>query len=499
MGVKVATEDYWNSQPIECRLHLVFSALKAIAMSAHLNTVPRCDLCFMASKSDEATETSRRGFLKTAAATVGGLVVGAAAGYTTGLSGVTTTTQTVTTTLTGGLGEFKGTLKVGGTVSTTGPTAQSISKEIDMYKVWADMVNERGGVYIKELGGPAKVEMVTYADNGPGDVATIDRLYTRLVQEDRVQVLVGPFTAAPAFSASAVAERLSTPYIDNQAAETPIFKRPNNWVVGSLDTMTEWLKHYFDLLKAKTNAKTVAFINTPDSFGKEVNGFGETPLGGKQYAEQLGFRVVAAEEIPFDFATDYTPVIQKMRQADPDVIVFSDPVAVFDANFWKQCRDNNYKPRAFHPIFGALLAFQGTTGPDLGSGISADVYWNDSQRFEGVWGKKFWEELQQRAGFTDADWPWLSIGYVCLEIAVAAAYYAGSLDKARIMNALHTQEITTLQGPWRAVIPTDADVRGRNMGTIRAFPVQMIKGKRVVVWPPEIATGEYVYPEPFTF
>lgn len=451
--------------------------------------------------TDDKVDLSRRRFLAlstaaTAGAVAAGVVVAGVGGYFAGQAAQPTPPVTQPPT---GTFQFKGEVIIGGTTSTTGPTAPSVSKQLDMYKTWEQMINERGGLYVRDLGGRVRVKMVALADNGPEELTTIDRLYTRIIQDENAHVVIGPFTAGPAFTASAVAERLETPYIDNQAAETPIFKRPNNWVVGSLDTMTVWLENYFDMLAAETNAETVAFINTPDSFGKEVNGVGETPLGGVEYARRKGFTVTSQNEVPFDFTTDYTPTIQKLRIEDPDVVVFSDPVGVFDANFWKQANDVGYKPRAFHPIFGALLAFQGTTGTQLGSGISADVYWDPVLRFEGQWGRQFFHELESRAGFTDLEWPWVTLGYLCLEIAAAAIENAGTLDKAKINDALRTQEIMTLPGPWKAVVPADAAVRGRWMGTIRAFPVQMINGKRVVVWPPDLKTGNYIYPEPFTF
>jgi ABC-type branched-subunit amino acid transport system substrate-binding protein len=412
-----------------------------------------------------------------------------------------TVTQTVTSTVTqpGGTFQFKGEVVIGGSTSTTGPTATSVSKQLDMYNTWAEMINERGGLYVRDLGGRVRVKMASYADNGPPDPAQVERNYTRMIQEDNASVVIGAFTAEPSFTASAVAERLETSYIDNQAAETNIFKRPNNWVVGSLDTMTVWTENYLDLVAAQTNAETVATVHTPDSFGREVAGVGITPLGARQYAAKLGFTVLSDNEVPFEFTTDYTPVIEKLRSEDPDVVIFSDPTAVIQGLFWNQCKELGYKPRAFHPLMAGLKAFQDTTGTETGTGPSGDVYWDDSLPFEGQWGKKFFHDLEQRAGFTDLEWPWVTLGYLCLEIAAAAIEVAGSTERAKINEALHTMEVMTIPGPWRALDPADADVRGRWMGTIRAFPIQMIQGQRRVIGPPAIKTHDYIYPEPFTF
>jgi branched-chain amino acid transport system substrate-binding protein len=460
--------------------------------------------------TSEVKSPARRRFLRNLGFLGTGLVVGGAVGAgITYVIGYGSSARVPS-----GAREGTGRFVIGASVSTSGPTSGTVSKELDMYNTWVEMINSRGGIFAEDMGGYIPVKMVVLQDGGPPDLTTIKSNYTALVNQYKVDLLIGPFTAAPAEAASAVAVQFGVPYIDNQADEIPIFTQPgaSDWIVGSLNIINYWLWNYLNVLKSQTDAKTIAFIDQGDDFSTGVNGTDPNKFGGVQFAKQLGFDVVATDTVNTSFSPnyDYTPEVQRMKSLDPDVIVYSDPTGVLEALFWAACKNAGYRPRAYHPIFGALAAFQKTAGQSLGNGISADVYWDQSFPYEGLWGKKFWQELQNRAGFTDYDWPWLSIGYSCLEIACEAVQVAGSTDKKAVMQALKTMRFTNLLGPWQAQNPLRDPFppppglnAGSGMSLSRAIPVQVVNGKRVILGgtgeAQALATGTYTYPEPFSF
>ncbi len=449
---------------------------------------------------------TRRSFMRTASALAAGVVIGGVVG---GVSGYYFG-QNAVKSQQGGLKQGTGSFTIGTSVSTAGPTAPAASKQVDMFNALVTMVNAQGGIYARGMGGYIPLKMIVLTDGGPGDLSTIKANYTTLATQNNVDLLIGPFTAAPSETASPVAIQNSIPYIDNQADEIPIFAQPDpgNWVVGSLNLINYWLWNYFNVLKNQTDAKTIAMINLGDDFSTEVTGSGASKFGGSNFAQQLGFNVLATDSINTSFSTtfDYTAEVQRMKSLDPDVIVFTEPSGIFQAAFWQACQTAGYKPRAFHPTMGALKAFQATVGSSLGNGVTGEVYWDGSLPFEGLWGKTFWQNLQTTAGFTDFDWPWLSIGYSCVEIAAYAVEFAGSTDKPSVASALNTMAISNLLGPWKAqnplklpFAPPSSVNPGHGMSLSIGIPVQIINGKRVVIGPPDIATGTYVYPQPTSF
>jgi ABC-type branched-subunit amino acid transport system substrate-binding protein len=448
--------------------------------------------------------------MKTGAVLAAGLVVGAAVGGTAGY--LLASPQKTS----GSVKVGSGTFTIGTSVSTSGPTAPACSQEVQMFQALVTLVNNRGGIYAADMGGYIPIRMIVLQDGGPGDLSTIKSNYTTLATSDKVDLLIGPFTAAPSETASPVAIQNQVPYIDNQADEVPIFNQPgaSDWVVGSLNIINYWLWNYLNVVKEQTDAKTIALIDQGDDFSTEVNGTGPSKFGGAQFAQQLGFDVLATDSVNTQFSAtfDYTAEVQKMKSLDPDIVVYSDPSGTFQALFWEACKNAGYKPRAYHPIFGALGAFQGVTGATLGNGVTADILWNATFPYEGLWGLSFWNQVQQQGNFTDANWPWLSIGYSCVETACKAVEVAGSTSKPDVMNALKSMEFSNLLGPWKAQSPLTYPFpppstlnTGTGMSLAINIPVQIINGQRVVLGGAKgttyaaLATGTYQYPQPTSF
>lgn len=459
-------------------------------------------------ESGRKSTVTRRRFLGTGAALGIGVVIGAAvgagSGYLLGSNNVK---------LPAGLKQGTGSFTIGTSISTSGPTAGIISKEVDMFNALVTLINNRGGVYAADMGGYVPLKMVILQDGGPGDTTTVKSNYTKLATQYNVDLMIGPFTAAPSEAASPVAIQNSIPYIDNQADEVPIFSQPgaSNWVVGSLNLINYWFWNYLNVLKGVDSSATIAFVDQGDDFDAEAAGTGNSKFGGVQMAQALGFNVVLQDtgvNSQFSGTFDYTPEVLKLKSLNPDVVFYCDNTAFLSAVFMQACKANSFKPKALHFPNGAQQAFLNQAGASLATGYTADVYWDPSFPYEGLWGKSTWSQVQTNANFTDQNWPWLVIGYSCVETAVAAVQLAGSTNKQNVMNALKTMEITNLLGPWRAqypvatpfVPPSTSPASGiGGPSQSRAIPVQIINGKRTIIGPPEIATGTYQYPEPFSF
>jgi hypothetical protein len=63
---------------------------------------------------------------------------------------------------------------------------------------------------------------------------------------------------------------------------------------------------------------------------------------------------------------------------------------------------------------------------------------------------------------------------------------AGSLDRDAVYKVIQEDEIPTVMGKFKAV--------GEGIATINPFPMQNQDGKVVVIWPPELKTGDYHFP-----
>jgi ABC-type branched-subunit amino acid transport system substrate-binding protein len=366
-------------------------------------------------------------------------------------------------------------IRVGATVAVTGPASAEVGHFKKMMEVWAETVNAQGGVMLKEYGKRLPLKMVVYDDTSkPPDSV---RLYEKLVTEDKVHVLLGPYSSPITVAASTVAEKHQIPMIALEANSTGIFKRGFKWLTGVIDDGTKWSHHYFDMLKAGGKAKSIGFVIEDTPHPKEV-GSGSIPK-----ARQIGLEVKLEEYFPVA-TQDFTPIITKLKAANPDIVYVS-AFPPREVTFFKQALEQGLNPREYHAIHHGV-AFYGAVGLKNANLVTGEAYWMPPLK---VGNSKPFEELLQKLGVKVEDYPWSSIHYFGFEALVAALEKAGSLDKEKLLAAIKSLDIETISGRLRFDPAT-------GQGTLNPFPTQIQDGKFVTVWPPEIASGKHIYPRP---
>jgi len=368
-------------------------------------------------------------------------------------------------------------IRVGATVAVTGPASAEVGHFKKMMELWAETVNAKGGVMLREYGKRLPIKMVVYDDTSkPPDAV---RLYEKLVTEDKAHVLLGPYSSPITVAASTVAEKHQIPMIALEANSTGIFKRGFKWLVGVIDDGTKWSHNYFDMLKAEGKAKSIGFVIEDTPHPKEV-GSGAIPK-----AKEIGLEVKVEEYFPVA-TQDFTPIITKLKAANPDIVY----VAAFPARevtFFKQALEQGLSPREYHMIHHGV-AFYGAVGIKNANGVTGEAYWMPGVK---AGNSKPFEELLQKLNVKVEDYPWSSIHYFGFEALVAGLEKAGTLDRDKLMSALRSLDIETISGRLRFDPVT-------GQGTLNPFSTQIQEGKfvSVTLWPPEIASGKHVYPRP---
>src|SRR5262249_38970923 len=167
-------------------------------------------------------------------------------------------------------------IRVGATVAVTGPASAEVGHFKKMMELWAETINAQGGVMLKEYGKKLPIKMIVYDDTSkPPDAV---RLYEKLVTEDKVHLLLGPYSSPITVASSTVAEKHQIPMIALEANSTGIFKRGFKWLVGVIDDGTKWSHHYFDMLKSEGKAKSIGLVIEDTPHPKEA-GPGAIPKG----------------------------------------------------------------------------------------------------------------------------------------------------------------------------------------------------------------------------
>jgi branched-chain amino acid transport system substrate-binding protein len=364
---------------------------------------------------------------------------------------------------------------IGATIALSGPMSAEVGPFRKMMDVWADMINERGGLSVTAYHKKIPLKFVVYDDASKQENAV--KFYERLVTVDQVHLLLGPYSSPLTFAASTVAEKHGIPMVAAEANSTTIFTRGFKWLVGVIDDGPKWSNHYFELLQAEGKVKTIGFVIQDTLHAKEVGG------GAVPRARDIGLEVVFEETVQAN-ATDFTPSITKLKTANPDIIYVS-AFPPFAIGFYKQALELGLNAREYHIIHHGA-AFRNAVGEANADYVTGENYWMPGISY----GKpEVFDEVLKRTGIRLEDYPWASIHMFAFEAIQAAIEQAESLQPAALLSALKGLDIITLGGRLRFDPET-------GQGTLNPFPTQIQHGKYVTLWPKEIATGSHLYPRP---
>lgn len=364
---------------------------------------------------------------------------------------------------------------IGGTIAQSGPMSAEVGPFKKLMDVWTEIVNEKGGLHVKAYGRKIPIRFVVYDDASKQENAV--KFYERLVTVDRVHLLIGPYSSPLTFAASTVAEKHGLPMVAAQANSTAIFTRGFKWLVGVIDDGPKWSHHYLDLLKAEGKAKSIGFVIQDTLHAKEV-GSGAVPK-----AREVGLEVVFEETVQAN-ASDFTPIITKLKTVNPDIVYVS-AFPPFAIGFYKQALELGLNPREYHIIHHGA-AFRHAVGEGNANHVTGENYWMPGIKYGTP---EVFAELLKRTGIRIEDYPWASIHMFAFEAIQAALEQTTALEPEALLATLKGLDIMTIGGRLRFNPKT-------GQGTLNPFPTQIQNGTYVTLWPQEIATGAHIYPRP---
>lgn len=177
-----------------------------------------------------------------------------------------------------------------------------------------NQVNRDGG--IEALGG-AKIEL-SVADDTSDQVTTAQE-GRRLINQDKVSFILGPYATPEGEAVAPVAERGSTGVLTTQASFDGLFQR--NYKYFSSVSMTssqfgiayakfiEWLNK-----EHAANIKTVAITFPNNDYGKMAS------QAAADLLKKAGVKIMETFDFPPNIF-DMTPIVQRVKNLNPDGVV----------------------------------------------------------------------------------------------------------------------------------------------------------------------------------
>jgi branched-chain amino acid transport system substrate-binding protein len=362
-------------------------------------------------------------------------------------------------------------IHIGATVSQSGHFSSEIGPFERLMNGWAEIVNGEGGIMLKEYNKKVPVKFTIYDDKS--DEATARKYYERLVTVDKVDLLLGPYSSPLTFAASTAAENRKVPFIAICANSPKIYERGYQWIVAVIDIGPRYTYRYWEMIKQEGKAKSVSFVveDTIHPLG--------VFKGSKNLAEEAGLSVLTEDIVPAN-TRDFTPMITKVKEKNPDIVYVSSNIP-FAVNFMKQAREMKLNPREYHCIHhsGVFKDPLGETAEDA----VGQSYWVEGMKMGDT---KLITSLLEKSKISEPMYPWSPAYVAAFQIVQAGLEKAGTLDKETVMKTLKGLEVQTVLGK--------ASFHETGYGSINTYPSQIQGGVYKIIYPADVATGKHIYP-----
>jgi branched-chain amino acid transport system substrate-binding protein len=354
-------------------------------------------------------------------------------------------------------------IKVGAFLAVTGPAAFLGDPEQKTLELYVEKLNAAGGV----LG--RKIELVSYDSAGDAEKA---RTFTkRLIEQDKVDVIVGGSTTGETMAVVPLVEAAGVPFL-SLAGAVVIIEPVKKWVFKTPHTDRMACEKIFVDMKAR-GATRIALISGSGGFDKSMRG---QCLG---VAKGHGIEVLADESYGAG-DKDMTAQLTKIRNTPGVQAVlnagFGEGPAIVTRNFRQLgigvplYQSHGVASKAYVKLSGE--AAEGVRLPAAALLIAETLPASDAQKkvvmaYKNEYESRFKSEVSTFGGHA----------YDGLMLAVEAIKKAGSTDKAKVRDAL--ESIRGWMGTAGVFNLSPTDHMGLDLSAFRMLEVR--KGEWVEV------------------
>lgn len=334
-------------------------------------------------------------------------------------------------------------------------------------QVALEEINANGGI------NGEKLELISQDDRSDAQsaLAAVESL-----NKQEVPLIIGSYASGITGPISKVATRQKIPLIVLGSADDSITKPGTDWVFRAKHNSTIVANAYFDyfddLRKHNEGLKKIAIM-----YG---NGAWPTSVSEEsaRQAEKRGYEVVGKQAYD-QGTTDFRPILNKFRSANPDILLTSsyadDGIAIA-----RQIKEVGLNAKVVGiDTASSMISFIEQVGKASENIVSA-VSWSPDVKYEGTPDlyKRLKAKAKEEPSFYEAE------GYLALSVAADALRRAKSTDREAVRDALSKTDLKT---PVTDVVFKNYDgFKGQN--PIKSVIIQIQNGKHVTVFPENLAS-----------
>jgi branched-chain amino acid transport system substrate-binding protein len=366
------------------------------------------------------------------------------------------------------------TVKVGVLLPLTGSQAKFGEIEKRSMEMAVEEINAKGGVNGKPI------ELIFEDDTGKPDVGR--SAVEKLISRDKVPVITGGYSSSVTAAATPVAQQFKVPFVVCTGSADDITEKGYDYVFRINPAASEYPNAVKTFLQeVAKDVKTVALLYENSAFGQSSS------KSFEKDAEGIGLKIVVKEGYQAG-AIDFTPLLTKVKAANPDMIYMVS--YVMDASLlMRQSKELQINPKLF--VGGGagftLPEFAKSAG-DASDYVYSATLWVETLPFPGA--KEYFTKFQKKYG-SETEYHGAE-AYSAMYVVADALKRAKSITPKDVRDALAATDMKTAFGPVKFV----SYGKKTQQNKLDTYMVQWQKGDLEAVWPTGTATKKYVYPTP---
>ena len=382
-------------------------------------------------------------------------------------------------------------IKIGFSMALTGPLAGAGKGALLAMKVWEDDINKKGGL----LGRP--VQLVFYDDkSAPAEVPGI---YTKLIDVDKVDLIMGPYATtqiAPAIPVAMQKNKLIISLFGTAVNSEFKYNRYFSMIPTGLSPKPAFTAGFFEIAMAQNpKPQSIAIVAADAEFGRNVC------EGARENSKNAGLRITYDRTYP-PTTTDFAPVIRAIQATNPDLVVICS-YPLDSVGMVRAVNEIGFKPKM---IGGGMVGLQFTAikmqlGPLLNGFVNYDTWLPvKTMQYPGV--LEVVAKYQARAAAEGVDPlgyylpPW---AYAYLQVLEQAVEGTKSVDDAKLADYISKNTFKTVigdvkfgaGGEWTEAKMPQIQYQGIKGNTLEEFKNM---DRTPVLTPANVKSGSVIYP-----
>jgi len=377
-------------------------------------------------------------------------------------------------------------ITLGSAISLTGKYSTNGIHAQNGYDFAIDKINAAGGV---NVGGKSyKLRVIYYDDESTP--ARGAQLAERLISQDEVQFMLGPYSSGLTKAIAPVTEKYQIPMVEAEGASRSLFNKGYKYLFAVLSTSEQYLASTISLAAGvaekqgkKPSEVRVALAFENDPFSQDVR------AGVLDDAAKFDMQIIIDDQLPRDLS-DMAATLTKVKALKPDVLIVSGH-SKGAATAVRQIGELGIEVPMLAVTHCESADVVGKFG-DTANGVLCATQWAETLTYEdpffGTAGEYNAEFKGAYPEYADKKVPYQTAQATAAVWVFKDAFErAGSLDKEAVRDALAATDLMTFYG----------GIKFSEAGNNLAKPMvlrQIQNGEFNVVAPPEFASHALDWP-----